>query len=163
MGARLNRSGLAEMLGVSLPTVDRWVKDGMPVVQRGSRGVEWAFDSADVIRWHTDRRVSDAAGTAPTDAAEIDKRTKMAGMHRAELELAKARGEVAPIRDFERAQAKVFAEIRANVMNVAQRVVVQLLGETDETIFKTKLRAELALALEAAANADITLEADDDQ
>lgn len=162
MGARLNRNGIAEAMGVSLPTIDRWVKEGMPVVQRGGRGVEWVFDSADVIRWHVDRRVSQAAGDAPTDLEEIEKRTATAKMLQAELDLAKKRGEVAAIRDFERAQAKAFAEIRTNVMNVPQRVVLQLIGCTDETEFKTKLRAELTLALQAAAEADLTLPDEED-
>jgi hypothetical protein len=47
-------------------------------------------------------------------------------------------------------------------VNVPQRVVVQLIGETDETRFKDVLRAELALALEATANADLVL-ADDEE
>lgn len=38
-------------------------------------------------------------------------------------------------------------------MNVAQRAAHQLLGCTDETEFKTKLRAEMVLALEGAARA----------
>ncbi|WOH61918.1 terminase small subunit [Bradyrhizobium sp. BWC-3-1] len=162
MGLKLNRSGLAEAQGVSLPTIDRWVKDGMPVGQRGSRGVEWVFDLADVIRWRIERATADANAGAPDDLAAIEKRTAQAKMLTAELELAKKKGEVAPVRDFERAQAKVFAQIRANVMNVPQRCVIQLLGETDETIFKDKLRKELTLALQAAAEADLTLEDEDD-
>lgn len=162
MGARLNRSGIAEAMGVSLPTIDRWVKEGCPVVQRGGRGVEWVFDSADVIRWWGDRRAADAAGDKPNDLAEIDKRTRLAAMTRAELELAKARGEVAPVREFERAQARVMAAIRANVMNVPQRAVLQLLGETNETAFKQKLRAELILALEQGAAADVAMDDDNE-
>jgi terminase small subunit / prophage DNA-packing protein len=162
MGVQLNRADLAQHMGVSLPTVDRWVKEGCPVTQRGSRGVEWKFDLAEIIRWYGDRRAEQSAGSAPTDLAEIDKRTRQAAMQRAELDLAKAKGEVAPIREFERAQAKAMAEIRANVMNVPQRVVVQLLGETNETVFKQKLAAELRLALEAAATADLVLADDDD-
>lgn len=160
MGVKLNRSGLAEHMDVSLPTIDRWVKDGMPVVTRGSRGVEWAFDLAEVISWYTRRQV-DAAGGAVDDLAEIEKRTARAKMEQAELALADARKLVAPIREFERAQAAIFAEIRTNVMNVPQRVVVQLLGCTDEVEFKQKLRAELTLALEAAATAQLVL--DDDE
>lgn len=160
MSVHLNRSDIARHMGVSLPTIDRWVKEGMPVVERGGRGVQWLFDLPDVIRWWGDRRAKDAAGDVPDDLAEIEKRTAKAKMLQAELALARDRGEVAPIRDFERAQAKVFAEIRANVMNVAQRVVVQLLGESNEAVFKQKLKAELALALQAAADADLTLEDD---
>jgi phage terminase Nu1 subunit (DNA packaging protein) len=162
MGVKLNRAGLAEHLGVSLPTIDRWGKEGMPVVQRGSRGVEWVFDLAEVIRWRVDRASKDAAADAPDGLEEIEKRTAAAKMLTAELALAQARGDVAPIREFERAQAKAFAEVRANVMNVPQRVVIQLLGETNETRFKEVLRAELTLALQAAAEADLTLADEDD-
>jgi phage terminase Nu1 subunit (DNA packaging protein) len=149
-------------MGISLPTVDRWVKEGMPVEQRGQRGVQAVYDLADVIRWRIDRAAKDAAADAPDDLSAIEKRTAQAKMLTAELELAKKKGEVAPVRDFERAQAKVFAQIRANVMNVPQRCVIQLLGETDETIFKDKLRKELTLALQAASEADLTLEDEDE-
>jgi phage terminase Nu1 subunit (DNA packaging protein) len=160
MGVKLNRAGLAEHMGISLPTVDRWVKEGMPVMQRGARGVEWAFDLADVIRWWGDRKAEAAAGKID-DVQEIEKRTARAKMETAELALAKERGLVAPIREFERAQAAAFAQIRANVMNVPQRVVVQLLGETNEAAFKKILRGELTLALVAAAEAELVLTEDE--
>jgi phage terminase Nu1 subunit (DNA packaging protein) len=161
MGIRLNRSGLAEHMAVALPTIDRWVKEGMPVVQRGSRGVEWTFDLADVIRWWGDRRAKDANAETPGDVVEVEKRTATAKMLQAELALAKDRGDVAPVREFERAQARAFAEVRINIMNVPQRVVIQLLGETNEKRFKDVLRAELTLALQAAADADIALDEED--
>lgn len=157
MGIRLNRTELAEHMGVSVVTIDNWRRDGMPYVAGGSKGVAWTFDLAEVVKWYGDKRAAQAAGDAPSDLDEIERRTAQAKMQMAELELAKKRGEVAAIRDFERAQAKAFAEIRTNVMNVPQRVVLQLLGCTDETEFKAKLRAELTLALQAAADADLTL------
>lgn len=162
MGVKLNRSGLAEHMGISLPTVDRWVKDGMPVVTRGARGVEWVFDLSDVIRWHVDRKVEAASGEV-NDLQEIEKRTAKAKMESAELDLAKKRGEVAPIAEFERAQAGLMAAIRQNIMNVPRRAVLQLLGETDEATFKQKLRAELTLALDQAAAADLTPPEDEDE
>ena len=162
MGVKLNRSGLAEHMGVSLPTIDRWVKDGMPVVQRGARGIEWSFDLADVISWYA-RRQAEAAGGATDDLKEIEKRTARAKMEQAELALAEAKGLVAPVAEFERAQAALMAAIRQNVMNVPQRAVLQLLGETDEGTFKRKLRAELVIALEQAAAADLTPPDDDNE
>lgn len=104
--------------------------------------------------------LEEAAGSG---SALVRERTRKltAEATRAELELAKARGEVAPIREFERVQTAMFAAIRANVMNVPQRVVVQLLGETDETTFKKKLRAELTLALETAAAAELAIPDDE--
>jgi phage terminase Nu1 subunit (DNA packaging protein) len=148
-------------MDVSLPTIDRWVKDGMPVVQRGSRGIEWTFDLAEVISWYARRQV-DAAGGAVDDLAEIEKRTARAKMEKEEFALARAKGVVAPIREFERVQSAMMASIRQNVMNVPQRAVLQLLGETNETAFKHKLRAELMLALEQSAKAELALDDDDD-
>ncbi len=157
MAIILNRTALADHMGVSAPTIDRWIKEGMPIVTRGGRGVEWEFSLPDVIRWWGKRKEDAAAGgDHMSDMAEIERRTALAKMQRAELELAKEKGEVAPIREFERAQARMMAAIRTNVMNVTQRAVTQLLGETDEAVFKSKLTAELRLALEQSADADLS-------
>jgi phage terminase Nu1 subunit (DNA packaging protein) len=149
-------------MGVDVTTLDRWVREGCPVAQRGSRGVEWAFSLPDVIRWYGDRRAEDAAGGAPNDILEIERRTLEAKMHLAELELAEARADVAPVREFELATARAMAAIQTRVMAVPQRVVMQLLGETDEKRFKELLADELRAALVAAADADLELDAEDD-
>ena len=160
-GQEVNRTGLADVFGVSLPTVDGWVRAGCPVVSRGSKGTQWVFNTAAVGKWLRDKAVTDATGEMGGDEAEIERRTKRAKMLQAELELAKARGEVAPVREFERTQAARYAMIRANCLNVPQRAVLQLLGETDEATFKRKLRAEIVLALETAASAQLDLAEDD--
>lgn len=159
---RVNRTQLAEINGVSMPTVDGWVRAGCPVVQRGSRGVEWVFDTADVARWLRDRAVSDATGDTQQDEAEIERRTKRARMLQAELELAKQRGEVAPIADFKRVQAARYALIRANMLNIPERAELQLLGETDPATFKRKLRAEIVLALDTASKDALDLPEEDE-
>lgn len=160
MGVKLNRSDLAAHIGVSLPTVDRWIKDGMPVVRRGGRGIEWEFDLADVIRWRVDV-AKEAAGGDATDLAEIEKRTAAAKMLKAELELAKARGDVAPLAQIERNLSKVFAEVRANMRNIPSAVASVIIGETDERRLKSVLLEEIDKALEALATADLTAEDDD--
>lgn len=163
-GQEVNRTLLSDLFGVAMNTVDSWVRQGCPVVRKGAgKGQPTIFNTADVAQWLREKSVSEATGQTHADEAEIKRRTSVAGMQMAELNLAKAKGEVAPIRDFERAQAAAFAEIRTNIMNVPQRVVVQLLGETDEAVFKEKLRAELVLALEAAAEADLVLDEEEDE
>lgn len=160
-GNIVTRAGLAEVFGVALPTVDGWVRQGCPVLKRGGRGVQWEFDVAAVTTWRIDKAVADATSGAPTDIEDAKRRKIAAEASLAELELAKAKGEVAPIRDFERTWSAMMAAIQQNVMNVPQRVVVQLLGETNETAFKQKLRAELTLALEQAATAEPDMTDDD--
>jgi phage terminase Nu1 subunit (DNA packaging protein) len=158
----VNRQDLAAAMGVSLPTVDRWVRDGCPVKQRGRKGIAWEFVLGDVIAWWGERERANAAGSDTSDETELRRRQLLAATGKAELEFAIAKGEVAPVREFERAQAKAMAAIRANVMNVPARAVLQLLGETDETTFKQRLRAELTLALEQSAQMDFELGDDDD-
>lgn len=78
----------------------------------------------------------------------------------AELELAKQTGEVALISEFERVQTARAALIRANVLNVVQRSMLRLLGESDEAKFRTVLSEELIGALKSAADATVTLRED---
>ena len=154
-GKQVTRQALADVFGVSLPTIDAWVRKGCPFVEKGGRGQEWQFNTAQVSKWLRDRDVEEATGGIPDDLEELKLREQKAKTELTELELAERKGEVALIAEFERAQAMVFAAIRANIMNVPQRAVLQLLGETDERAFKEKLKAELVLALETSSEEDL--------
>lgn len=142
-GRTVNRSGLAEVFGVALPTVDRWRKDGCPVVTVGGRTREWEFDTAAVANWLRERDVIAATGDKVTDKDELQRRKLSAETEKAELELAKVKGEVAPLDQVERAVAKAFAEVRAGMRNLPQRTVSMLIGETDERRFKTVMMGEI--------------------
>lgn len=106
--------------------------------------------------------LEEAAGSG---SALVRERTRKlsAEATRAELQLAKERGEVALIDEFARVQSARYAIIRQNIMQVPQRAVLQLLGCTQETEFKAKLKDELTLALKTAAETepDLTDETDD--
>lgn len=162
-GNVVTRIALADAFGVALPTVDAWVRAGCPFIQRGGRGREWQFNTADVGQWRCDRAREEALGTARASEEELKLRKLAAEAESAELKLAKEKGEVAPIREFELATTALMVNIRTNVMNVAGRAVLQLLGCTDELEFKRKLRAELTLALETAAAAELVIEEDDQE
>ncbi|WP_419900703.1 terminase small subunit [Roseomonas sp. USHLN139] len=51
MSVLVNKSELAEILGISLPTLNDWIKKdpSFPVEVRGSNGVEWQFDPSAVL------------------------------------------------------------------------------------------------------------------
>jgi phage terminase Nu1 subunit (DNA packaging protein) len=161
-GTQVNRAGLADVFGVALTTIDTWVRAGCPVVQKGGRGQVWTFNTAAVARWREQSAAAAAAGDAPDDAEKLELRKLQAETLVAELKLAQARAEVAPVVEFEKATARMMATIRANVLNVPARAVLQLLGQTDETAFKRILKAELALALEQSADADLALDDDEE-
>ncbi|SMG28334.1 hypothetical protein SAMN06265784_102750 [Paraburkholderia susongensis] len=86
---------------------------------------------------------------------EIDRarlRKLNADAARAEHELAVTRGEYAPIDVFERAQSNMCAVIQANMRSIPQRAVIQLIGETNEALWKKRMLAEIDIALTQAGN-----------
>jgi len=154
-GQTVSKTELAEMFGVSATTVEHWIRVGCPFIQRGGKGKAWQFSTADVYEWRLDRLREEQSGSAPADEKELKTRKLAAETAKSELELAKAKGEVAPLDQIERAMAKAFAEVKANMRNVPGRVVTLLIGETDETRFKSVLLAEIDQALEALADANL--------
>lgn len=160
-GQSLNRGECAEFFGVTPPTVDGWVRAGCPV-KKGQRGIASEFNSAEVAAFLREKAREEGGGTTLADENQLKRRKLAAEAERAELEVAKAKGEVAPVREFERAQAAAMAAIRTNLRNVPGRAVLQLLGCTDENDFKQKLMAEIDLALVTAAEAELDLGEDED-
>jgi phage terminase Nu1 subunit (DNA packaging protein) len=163
-GQEVNRTGLSDVFGVALNTIDSWVRQGCPVVQRGvGKGQPWKFNTADVAQWLRDKSVQEATGDKVADEAEMTRRRKLADTMLAELNLAKAMGDVAPIDQVERMVQRAFAEVRAGMRNLPGRVVSQLIGETDERRFKAVLLGEIDQVLVALAEADLEAGDDDEE
>jgi phage terminase Nu1 subunit (DNA packaging protein) len=57
-GKIVSRAELAKTFGVSLVTIDNWVRRGCPHLDRGANGRQWRFDTAAVARWR-DRQKAD--------------------------------------------------------------------------------------------------------
>lgn len=160
-GRTLNRAETAEYLGIAMTTLDDWVRRGCPAVQRGSRGKPWQFNSAEVLAWREGDIRSEADGIEFSSEKELRRRKLAAETGLSELEFDQARELVAPIEQIERAMAKAFGEVRANLRNVLpSRAARRLIGETEETRVKTVLSEEVDMALEALADKDLVSEAD---
>ncbi|HDH7836107.1 TPA: terminase small subunit [Raoultella ornithinolytica] len=102
-----------------------------------------------------------AGGDKSAELTAARVRKVNADADRAELELAKAKGEVAPIEEMQSAWSMRCAIIRQNMMQLPARVVSQLIGETDERRFKAVMREEIRTILTDAANANIEITEDD--
>lgn len=156
---------LCELLDVHRQTVQQWLNNGCPVVKRAKRGdkVGHLFNLKAVMEWREARAVTDAIGAdhSLVSMDEARRRKAIADAALAELELAKAKGIVAPLDQFERALMHTFAEIKVNIRNIPHRVVTQLIGETDEIRFKEVMTAEVDQALEALSNFNLLGDYDD--
>lgn len=169
-GQTLNRTEMADHLGIAMPTLDDWVRRGCPVVSRGGRGRAWQYNTADVREWRDQDIREEMAGTATASTDELKRRKLQAETEQAELDLARAKGQVVPVAQFERAMSIAFGEVRARLRNVVpSRAGRRLVGEGDETRIKAVLREEIDQVLEALADdaliaeEDLDIDAGDDE
>lgn len=151
----------ADIFGVSSSTVDKWLRQGCPYVEKGNKSKAWVINSAEVSKWLRAREV-EALGVDTTTADELRKRKLAAETGKAELELAKSRGDVIPLRRVERALSNTFAEFRIRLLNIPGRVATQIIGESEEDKIKAAVRDELLLALNVLDEFSLA-EKDDDQ
>ncbi|MRI57628.1 DNA-binding protein [Methylobacterium sp. DB1607] len=84
----------AALLGVHKTTLQGWLAQGCPAVERGDRerGQNWKIDLKDVMEWRIERAVSDAVAAYGGDGAEMsreeaDRRRAVAAAHIAEIDL----------------------------------------------------------------------------
>lgn len=49
------KDSLASIMDVTITTVERWIRDGMPVAQRGDHTHDWIFELGEVKSWHSEK------------------------------------------------------------------------------------------------------------
>jgi len=145
---------LAQFFGVNVRTIQKWMADGCPIKKPGQKGGQThIFETEDVIAWRIRERINAEIGNVDLMSTEEAKRKKLAAeAGLAELELAKKQGIVVELTEVERDLSNKFANFRAVVRRVPERVVMQLLGLTDETKIKEIILEELDLALETLSD-----------
>lgn len=155
---------MAVALGVVDKTVLARVREGMPFIQRGSRGKSWKFDLAECVAWDRERAVRRATGVVKGDEtdAELNRRLLTARVKREEIEAAKAAAEVAPVEEVEAAVVSAFTEVRQAMLAIPDRAALRILAAEDETDIKEVLREEIDLALHSLADSDLLEEFNDD-
>lgn len=51
----VGKDTLASLMDITITSVERWIRDGMPVEQRGSQIQEWIFNLSDVKKWRAEK------------------------------------------------------------------------------------------------------------
>lgn len=167
-GKLVSRAELADVMGVTPPTVDRWVVRGCPVENKGGRGRAYQFNTAVVKEWLLEEERASLLSTADASETELLRRELSAKTELAELKLAREKREVAPVTELTRALSIAFAGVRSNMRTIADRVPRMIVGELDERRIKNVLRAEIDQALlvmskEALVEEDDLEEEDEDE
>lgn len=111
----VSEAELARVLGVTRPAVTQWRQAGCPYRRRGGR---YEYVVAEVVDWRLDRAKAEKRDEAAPDEARERARKLRAEADRAELELARARGELVPVAEFTDALDDAFSRVRAKLLAV---------------------------------------------
>lgn len=84
----LNKRQTAGLLGVSEPTIAKWVDEDMPCLEKGGPGKAAKFDSREVIQWWKENKVL-AEAARPAKLAE---REQLVDIETKELKLRELKG-----------------------------------------------------------------------
>lgn len=149
-GKVVNRAELAEICGVSVVTIDNWVRDGAPFVRRPVRkGVgQWEFSPGAVVQWRIDRERQSALGDlAQIDEMEARRRKLAAEAGLAELELQKANGAAVAIEDQERIWVQMVGAARAKLLSIPTKLGPSLAIEVDAVVCQAMVDGAITEAL----------------
>jgi phage terminase Nu1 subunit (DNA packaging protein) len=128
---RVNRRQLADILGISLPTVTSWTNDGMPFTREGSKSAEWEFDTRECIEWFAAKKLKlkerrpgrgknpfDEGEEEPETLEEAERRKMIANADKAEVQVAREAGLLVPISEVASVVAEENARVRARLLTL---------------------------------------------
>lgn len=145
----LNRSEIAQLFGVSLPTISQWLSKGMPFESKGTQGRKWSFNASEVVKWREAMIVSQAIGdTSGLDLDEARRRKLAAEAAMVELDLAKRKGEVIEIDAVAGVVGDDYANVRAKLLSLPTKLAPQLIGIDDVATCKALIERGVSEALE---------------
>lgn len=163
IGRQVNRSELARICGVSLPSIDQWTARGCPYLESPREGAKgWLFDTSVVIAWR-ERMAAQAvqSDTRRIDLNEANRRKTAAQAALAELELAEKRGEVVRVDDAARIAGEGYTRVRARLLAMPGRLAPLLaIADTAEECKDlvegavTEALAELAVGMDEDDSGD---------
>jgi phage terminase Nu1 subunit (DNA packaging protein) len=170
----VNKRELAQILGVSLPTIDRMLQDGCPIAEGGSNGVAYKFDVGRVRAWREEtaakKRRVDADRRARIDAEQAklfgddelpeiegaadlspQARAALVRTRREHLLVLEQMRELVRAADVEAGLAPVFAELQTGILGVPDELQRRF-GLTEEATVAMReiLEDRLAEAADAA-------------
>jgi phage terminase Nu1 subunit (DNA packaging protein) len=141
-----NKAQCAEFFGVSLPSIEAWIRKGMPVQARGAKGISWEIDLLEACKWRFAGQ-SSGGDVDPDSLDPVQRRAWYEGeVKKRDLQV-KDR-ELIPVAEVERVVATAFAalasDIRAIPDNLERRHGVA--GDVAESVEEALNEAMDALA-----------------
>lgn len=154
-GRIVNRAALAQLCGVTLPTIDAWIRKDCPVVERGGQGKEWKFDSAAVIEWRIAKAVEQAVAGMGGDKGSVSKdqadtRRAIAMAIKAEVEADEALKAVVYRHEVEADIAAFVQTLRLGLGNASAKIAGRATSMTNAAEIEDLCHAELNRSFDGA-------------
>lgn len=159
----VNRSEIADILGVSKPTIDNWIAKGLPVLKSGKRGKASEFDAGACHQWKLEQEQKLNQDHSGETHEEARTRKTVTEANLLDIELKRKRGEVVEIEDVVRVMRNHFISIRSGLLNLGKRLPPELLVMDNERDIKELLNTEIEETLTGLANAITEAEQTDKQ
>lgn len=147
----VNRSELADVFGAAKTTIDRWVVEGMPSLERAdrTRGIEWRFDTGECIKWYATRNASE--DTAMMDGVKLRERAAIAGIR--ELDLAERQKVLVHVDDVADRIEEEYAIVKSRLRAIPGRMAHPLSIIESAAEVERLLKIEVSEALEEISKA----------
>jgi phage terminase Nu1 subunit (DNA packaging protein) len=145
----LCKTEIAEAFGVSLPTVEAWVRRGCPVLQRGSRGKRYTFSLPEVTDWLRTQR---SGKREPLDLTRERAELIAVQKEREKLRLAEDRGRLVPADKIEQVWSDLVLAFRARILARSKKLAPRLEGLTTAEIERLLHESDNEALAELSAN-----------
>ncbi len=120
--ATLTKGEIADAFGVSLPTVESWIRKGLPAKKVANR---WCINLSDATAWRIQQMsLPEVAGSLEDEKTRLTK----AQADLAELELSEERGELVRMSSVSGAWESHVARCRARLLSLPTKASPQVVG-----------------------------------
>jgi len=139
-------------LGYSVPTITKYIAEGMPVKSKGGRGRDYILVFADCFKWIYEKGINNAVGdTTQADTKELKKRKLAAETGLAEIEYSQKRKEVVAVTEVARLLMLEALAVKAKLRAIPARIDHVLVALTNQTKLREILLDAIDEALEELA------------
>lgn len=145
----MTRAGIANLMGVSLPTVSDWIRRGLPTLARKPGTRQWRIDSAAAWDWAIEQRAAgDGAADGPLDLTNELARLAKARAEKLELENSKTQLEQIAVDEVRELWSRMRANAHRHFHSVTDRAIAAglLPARPSESTLKFALMIDEALS-----------------
>jgi terminase small subunit / prophage DNA-packing protein len=113
---KANKAEVAEFFSISMPVLEKWIREGMPVIQKGGRGIGWVIDLRAVAEWRYTARL--ASGQIDPETLPPGERKQWYDGEAKRIDLAVSARELIRASELEEEIATAYASIAQTMLSL---------------------------------------------